>query len=103
MIRRAFCVGLLFLGLQIMTSCVTVIPEEELMLAETAVEAAREAKADFNSPELFQKAEDYLKAAQKAKSERDFDQAKSFALRAKEFAEKAEEESVIKQEKGEGQ
>ncbi|MBI3018471.1 MAG: DUF4398 domain-containing protein, partial [Deltaproteobacteria bacterium] len=70
----------------------TSIPEEELILAETAVEAAREAKADFHSPALFQQAEDHLKAAQKARSERDFDQARTLALRAKEFAEKAEEE-----------
>ena len=75
----------------------TSIPEEELVLAETAVEAAREAKADFHSSALFQRAEDYLKAAQKAKSERDFNQARTLALRAKEFAEKAEEDAVIKQ------
>ncbi|MBI2645782.1 MAG: DUF4398 domain-containing protein [Deltaproteobacteria bacterium] len=91
---------MLFFGL---LSCVTSIPEEELVLAQTAVEAAQEAKADFHSPALFQRAEDYLKAAQKAKSERDFDQARTLALRAKEFAEKAEEEAVIKQEKGENQ
>ena len=97
--RRA-CLLMLFLGL---LGCVTSIPEEELVLAETAVEAAREAKADFHSPALFQRAEDYLKAAQKAKSERDFNQARTLALRAKEFAEKAEEDAVIKQEKGESQ
>lgn len=80
-------------------SCVTHIPEEELMLAEVAVEAARDAKADFHSPALFSASEDYLKAAQKARSERDFDQARVLALRAKEFAEKAEEEAVMKQER----
>src|SRR3989338_10958796 len=99
MIRRSFWISVLFLA----AGCVTSIPEEELVFAETAVEAAREAKADFHSPALFQRAEDYLKAAQKAKSERDFDQARTLALRAKEFAEKAEEEAVMKQEKGESQ
>src|SRR3989338_167067 len=99
MVRRIFWAGVLFLAV----GCITSIPEEELVIAETAVEAARDAKADFYSPSFFQKAEDYLKAARKAKSERNFSQAKPFALRAKEFAEKAEEEAVFKQEKGENQ
>lgn len=69
-----------------------------MFLAETALEAAKEAKADIHSTQYFQKALDYLKASKKAKQDREFDLAKKFALQAMSYAEKAEDEAVLKQE-----
>ncbi len=78
--------------------CASHIPEEEMMLAQVAIEAAKEAKADVLSPRNFQRAEDFLRAAKKAKEDRDYGMAKHLALQAKSVAEKAEDEAVLKQE-----
>lgn len=80
--------------------CVAPPPDAEMAIAEAAVAAAREAKGDQLAPEWYQRAEDDLNRARRAKDAKEFDLAKKLALRARNFAEKAEEISVIKTEKG---
>lgn len=78
--------------------CASYVPEEEMMMAEVAIQAAKEVKGDTLSPRNFQKAEDFFNAAKKAKEDRDFGMAKHFALQAKMYAEKSEDEAILKQE-----
>lgn len=84
-----------------LSSCVSYIPEEEMFLAKVALEAAKEAKADVFSPSHFQRAEEYVKASERARRDRSFDLAKKYALQAQSFAEKAEDEATLKQAKNE--
>ena len=98
-LKRGCFIRFIFLGfIFLVSSCAYYIPDQEIMLAEEAVEAARDAKADVYSPSLFSKAEDYLKAAKKARRDREFEDAAKFSLLAKQYAEKAENESVVKYE-----
>lgn len=85
----------------VLTACASYIPEQEIAIAQVAVEAARSAKADVYTPELFQRAEFTLREAKRARKNRDFDIAKRLAVRAKQLAEKAENKSVLIHEKGE--
>lgn len=80
--------------------CVSPPPDEDLALAEAAVFAAKEAKADQLAPEWYQKAEEGLNRARRAKEMKEFDLAKKLLLRARGFAEKAEEISILNAEKG---
>lgn len=80
--------------------CVAPPPDEEMAIAEAAVSAAKEARGDQLAPEWYQRAEDELNRARGAREAKEFDLAKKLALRARSFAEKAEEISVIKTEKG---
>lgn len=78
-------------------ACATYLPQEEMVLAEVALEAAREAKAEVHEPFFFQKAEFYFKSAKTAYQNREYDFAKQFALKSKEFSEKAEEGAMVKE------
>jgi len=80
--------------------CVAPPPDEEMAIAEAAFSAAKEAKGDQLASEWYQKAEDELSRARRARNAKEFDLAKKLALRARNFAEKAEEISVLKTEKG---
>lgn len=82
--------------------CVSPPPDEDLALAEAAVLAAKEAKADQLAPEWYQKAEEGLSRAKRAKEMKEFDLAKKLSQQSRGFAEKAEEISILKAEKGGG-
>lgn len=82
--------------------CVAPPPDEVLAIAEAAVNAAKEAKADQLAPEWYQRAEEELGRAKRAKEAREFDLAKKLALRTRGFAERAEEIAILKAEKGGG-
>ncbi len=85
-----------------MGGCVSPPPDEDLALAEAAVFAAKEAKADQLAPEWYQKAEEGLNRAKRAKEMREFDLARKLSRQSRGFAEKAEEISILKAEKGGG-
>ena len=72
-----------------------------MAIAQVAVDAARSAKADVQTPQLFQRAEYTLREAKRARKNRNFDIARRLAIRAKQLAEKAENKSVLKREIGE--
>ncbi len=80
--------------------CVSPPPDEDFALAEAAVLAAKEAKADQLAPEWYQKAEEKLSRARRAKEAKEFDLAKKLSQQSRSFAEKAEEISILKAEKG---
>lgn len=97
--RKYFYLLLVTVGLS-SGGCVSPPPDEDLALAEAAVLAAKEAKADQLAPEWYQKAEEGLSRARRAKEAKEFDLAKKLLLRARGFAEKAEEISILNAEKG---
>ena len=85
----------------VLTGCASYIPEQEIAIAQVAVDAARSAKADVQTPQLFQRVEYTLREAKRARKNRNFDIARRLAIRAKQLAEKAENKSVLKREIGE--
>lgn len=78
-------------------------PKLELSLAATAFQAAREAKANLLSPNLYKKAEDYLLKAQDSYKKKYFAKSKQYALLCKEYSEQAEFEAIRKSVMGEQQ
>ena len=87
--------------LLLLAGCASYIPKEEMRLAETAVQAAKEAGADTLASVLFQQADETLRRAKRAFEEREYDLAQKFALKAKRLAEQAENKAVLKKEGGE--
>lgn len=79
--------------------CVAPPPDEEFAIAESAVAAAKEAGGDRLAPEWYQRAEEELRRAKRAKEAKEFDLARKLSLRARDFAEKAEEIAILKAEK----
>ena len=59
--------------------------------------AAKKAKADIHSPDLYRKAELYYLKAKSAYKRKYFNKAKSYATLCKKFAERAEFRSIKKQ------
>lgn len=72
----------------------TTRPTQLMSDTSAAIKAAREAQADVHAPELYRQANDWwFQARQEYKFKR-FDTAEEYALKAREFAEKAEYSSI---------
>ena len=87
----------LFLMLWV-SGCASYVPEEEMVIAEAAIKAARTQEAHTVAPQLFQRAEESYRLAKRAFEDREYDLAKSLAIKARDFAEKAENTAVLKQQ-----
>lgn len=82
--------------LVLLVSCVGPAPIREYNLAHTAVEAAKQAKSPENAPGYWARArKSYLQGEQHFKN-REYKEAKEAFLRAKLFAERAENFTVLK-------
>ncbi|MFW5887813.1 MAG: DUF4398 domain-containing protein [Bacteriovoracia bacterium] len=88
----------LFLLTILLTSCglATTRPELEMSLAAAAFMAAREAKADVMSPNLYRKAEVLFLKAKSSYRKKYFNKAKEYAILSKRYAEKAEFKAIRK-------
>ncbi len=72
-------------------------PIEDLVLADVALKSAQKVKAEVLAPDTYRKAENFYLRAKKDFSEGYFDSAKKFAHQARQTAEQAEYQSVVKQ------
>lgn len=79
---------------------VTTRPKEEMSFAQAAFLAAKEAKADVRSPQLYRKAELLYLKAKSAYRRKYFNKAKEYALKSQQFSEQAEFEAEKKQALG---
>jgi len=84
---------LLFLGV---TACHP-RPLDDMILADVALKAAQKVKAEVLAPDTYRKAENFYLRAKKDYNEGYFDSAKKFANQARQTAEQAEYQSVVKQ------
>lgn len=85
-----------FLTISLLVGCVGPAPIREYNLARTAVEAARSAKSPENAPGYWARArKSYLQGEQHFKN-REYKEAQEAFLRAKLFAERAENFTVLK-------
>jgi hypothetical protein len=75
----------------------TTRPKLEINLAASAFAAAREAKADRLSPNLFRKAEFYFFKAKSSYKRKYFNKAKQYSILSKKFSEKAEMNARLKE------
>lgn len=82
-------------------SCASYIPEKEIAIAQAALKAAQDARAQVYAPRLFQRAQDALRSAKRAYDEREYGLAKEFAWKSQTYSERAENLAVLKSEKGE--
>lgn len=85
--------GILLLGV---TACHP-RPMEDMILADVALKAAQKVKAEVLAPDMFRKAENFLLRAKKDFNEGYYDSAKKFANQARQTAEQAEYQSLLKQ------
>ena len=74
----------------------TTRPKLEMVMAQTAFVAARDATAQTLSPELFRRAEFYYLKAKSSYRQKAFNKAKQYALLSRQFAERAEYASIRK-------
>lgn len=72
-------------------------PIDDMILADVALKAAQKVKAEVLAPDTFRKAENFYLRAKKDYNEGYFESAKKFAHRARQTAEQAEYQSVLKQ------
>lgn len=79
-----------------LVSCVGPAPRSEMSLANVALESARESNAAKHAPGLFRQAEDLYRQALSEYEEKNYQAASENFLRAKQFAEKAENYTVLK-------
>lgn len=84
--------------LLLLVSCglATTRPKQEMSLAQAAFLAAKEAKAEVHSPQLYRKAEIYYLKAKSAYKRKYFNKAKQYATLSTKFAERAEYEAIKK-------
>lgn len=87
----------------LVTSCQTVPePVDDYALARAALEAAREVQSSRYSPGLWHQAENFYKQGQYHFREKDWSAAKTFFIKSRISAEKAENSSrLIRQKTGE--
>ncbi len=76
--------------------CVGMPPIEDYTLAYTSIEAARQSQAPRFSPGFFSQAEEYYRQALADYEDRRYNNAQSNFQRARTFAEKAENYTVLK-------
>ncbi|MFM8269493.1 MAG: DUF4398 domain-containing protein [Pseudomonadota bacterium] len=72
-------------------------PMDDMILADVALKAAQKVKAEVLAPDTYRKAENFYLRAKKDFSEGYFESAKKFAHQARQTAEQAEYQSVVKQ------
>jgi len=72
-------------------------PIEDLVLADVALKAAQKVKAEVLAPDSYRRAENFYLRAKKDFTEGYFDSAKKFANQARQTAEQAEYQSIVKQ------
>ncbi len=87
----------------LMASCglTTTRPKLEMSMAAAAFMAAKDAKCDQLSPNLFRKAEFYYLKAKSAYRRKYFNKAEQYAILSKKFSEEAEMAALKKQAQGE--
>jgi len=90
---RSFLLFLVFWGV---VSCHP-RPVDDMILADVALKAAQKVKAEVLAPDTFRKAENFYLRAKKDFNEGYFESAKKFANQARQTAEQAEYQSVMKQ------
>lgn len=90
---KTFLVCLIALG---MASCHP-RPVDDMILADVALKAAQKVKAEVLAPDTYRQAENFYLRAKKDFQEGYFESAKKFAHRARQTAEQAEYQSVMKQ------
>ncbi len=83
-------IGSVVLASALLVGCAINPPLEEYTIARTAIDAAKQYKSDRYSPSLWYQAEENYRRGQLAFRQEDFKVAKSFFLKAKQFAERAE-------------
>lgn len=72
-------------------------PLDDMILADVALKAAQKVKAEVLAPDTFRRAENYYLRARKDFNEGYFESAKKYANQARQTAEQAEYQSVMKQ------
>ncbi|MCB0404290.1 MAG: DUF4398 domain-containing protein [Bdellovibrionales bacterium] len=77
-------------------------PIHELILADTAIKAAQKAKADSLATDLYRKAENNFLRAKQDYREGYYDSCRNFADTARQTAEQAEYQALLKQSKMKG-
>jgi hypothetical protein len=79
-----------------LVGCVGPAPIEDYTLASTALNAARSSKASRFAPGFLGQAEEFYRQAQLDYEDRRYDEARENFVRARQFAEKAENYTVLK-------
>ena len=96
--RKRFIFASLVAGLSILLSaCATKVPVQEMSNARQTLRAAHQVKAQHYAPELFDKAESLLKAAENELSEGEYAQARAYAVAAKQEAIRARQKAISQQ------
>lgn len=72
-------------------------PLDDMLLADVALKAAQKVKAEVLAPDTYRKAENFYLRAKKDYTDGYYESAKKFAHRARQIAEQAEYQSVMKQ------
>lgn len=75
-------------------------PQEEYALARAAIEAAREADSPKYAPGYWHKARTHYQQAEKFYTERDNEMAKTYFVRTRVYAERAENTAQLSRAKG---
>lgn len=90
--------GLLILwtSLSVLSACVGPAPVEDYALAWAAIQAAKKAEAQKVAPGYYAKAEELYRQALAEYEQRKYNDAQETFRRARQFAERAENYSVIK-------
>lgn len=96
--RRRHIAASAVVGLSILLSaCATKVPIQEMSNARQTLRAAHQVKAQHYAPELFDKAENLLKAAENELSEGEYAQARAYAVAAKQEAIRARQKAISQQ------
>ncbi len=94
----------MIISLFVFSGCVGPAPKSDMSLATVALESAREAQAAKYAPGLFRQAEEHYQMGLTEYEEKRYAQARESFLRAKQYAEKAENYTVLKKaERGESE
>lgn len=99
---KAISTSLLIAGAVVFLAGCNSKPVHELILADTALKAAQKAKADSLATDLYRKAENNFLRAKQDYKEGYFDSSRNFADTARQTAEQAEYQSLLKQSKMKG-
>lgn len=86
----------------ILAGCQIDPPQEEYSIARAAIEAAREADAPKYAPGYWHKARTTFQQAEKFYKDRENEMAKTYFVRARVYAERAENSAQLARAKGDG-
>ncbi|MEJ2141694.1 MAG: DUF4398 domain-containing protein [Gammaproteobacteria bacterium] len=81
----------------VLSSCATSVPVQEMSNARQTLRAAHQVKAKQFAPELFDKAENLLKAAESELSDGKYAQARAYAVAARQEAIRARQKALDEQ------